>query len=98
MTDLQKIIDSLNLLHPDGGVRNLRILHRWGGMASLFFTDTEELAKEVAKRDDDANVRAIFIQLQEIDPTVVNGIQEGAGVARSHIQKYNWFVLDVDTI
>jgi hypothetical protein len=93
---LQKVIDSLNLLHPDGGVRNLRVLQHRGGMASLFFTDTEELANEVMRRDGDSNVKTILVQLQEIDAAAVESIADGEGVSLSHIAKYNWFVLDAD--
>jgi hypothetical protein len=93
-----QITNALNILHPDAGVRNLRVLHHRGRMVSLFFEGTEELAKEVLKRDDDRNVKAIFIQLQEIDAAAVANVSHGEGVSRSHIKKYNWLALDVDTI
>jgi len=67
-------------------------------MASLFFNDTEELAREVVKRDRDSNIKAIFVQLDEVDAAAVKSIAEGDGVSRSHINKYIWLALDVDTI
>ena len=97
MVDLNEVMRSLNLLHPEGGVRNLRILRHRGGMDSYWFGNTDRLGELIGTIDPDPDVKAIFIQLQEINRDNLN-IQEGDGVKRSHIGRYIWFALDVDTL
>jgi len=98
MADPQEVLKSVNLLHPDGSVRNLRVLHHEGGMHSCFYKTAEKLAAEIVKRDEDCNVKAVYIQLQEIDPTTLRDLKKGDGVGRRHIKRYIWFALDIDTI
>lgn len=97
MADLSEITQALNLLHPEGDVRNLRILRHGGGMDSYWFRTTDRLRERIGTIDLDPDVKAIFIQLQEIDRDSLN-IQAGDGVKRIHIGRYIWFALDVDTL
>lgn len=97
MVDLNEVTRSLNLLHTEGGVRNLRILRHRGGMDSYWFKNTDKLCELIGTIDPDPDVKAIFIQLQEINRDNLN-IQEGDGVKRIHIGRYIWFAVDVDTL
>src|SRR5580704_6658958 len=91
-----EMIRSLNLLHSDGAVRNLRIL-RHRGMDSYWFKNTDRLREGIGTIDPDPDVKAIFIQLQEINRDSLN-IQVGDGAKRIHIGRYIWFAVDVDAL
>jgi hypothetical protein len=92
-----EILNSLFLYGADE-VINLRVLYDTGLMTSQFTQNRQNLAEYVAQIDSDSTIKAIFVQLQVIDPPTLKGLPKGKGVKRHHIKRYRWLVVDVDTI
>ncbi|WP_109485411.1 hypothetical protein [Occallatibacter savannae] len=94
---VRELVKQALFLYEEGEKVNIRVLFDNNRMTSLFSKRKTEIAEVIAKNDDDTDIKAIFVQLQVLDPTTLTDITKGKGVQRHHILKYRWFVVDVDT-
>ena len=98
MADISEVRNGL-FMFDDGDTINLRALrHSADGMLSKFHDSKEKLAQVVAKNDHDEDLKALFVQLQHINPDVLADIADGSGVRAHHIDRYRWLLLDIDTL
>ncbi len=93
----EQVKKGLFLYAPDEFV-NIRVLLDNDRMTSQFSRNTNKLARFVAGIDIDPEIKAIYVQLQVLDPERLNDVPEGKGVKRHHVSRYRWFVIDIDTL
>jgi hypothetical protein len=76
---------------------NIRVLFDNSRMTSQFSRGKHKLAKFIAGIDKDPEIKAIYVQLQVLNPASLTNIPPGKGVKRQHVSRYRWFVVDIDT-
>ena len=93
----EQVKRGLFIFEPDECV-NVRTLWDNDRMTSLFTKNKRNLAKSLANIDNDPEIKAIYVQLQVLDPERLNEVPQGKGVKRHHVSRYRWFVIDIDTL
>ena len=93
----EQVKRGLFLYQPDEFV-NIRVLLDNDRMLSEFSKDKRNLARFVARIDNDPEIKAIYVQLQVLNPMSLKDVPKGKGVKRHHVSRYRWFVIDIDTL
>jgi hypothetical protein len=96
--NVEQLVNDAFFLYDDNEVVNIRVLFDNDRMTSQFSSNKHKLAKFIAGIDSDPDIKAIFVQLQVLDPESLNDVPKGKGVKREHVSRYRWFVIDIDTL
>ena len=93
---IEDIQRAISLLFQPGQLVEIRGKFREGGMASMYLTDLDKMARVLERNDANGRFQAIWYTLQRLKPGIDQSKDPGKATSREDIAAYEWLVIDID--